>query len=479
MRILARIRHDTDKIEILRGFRVDRGAEAASWREPLLTAGARATDPAAPGEIVGIFHDARGKRLREIAWPGRSYSFYEHMKGPAMKRTGGVVARGHDVRELDAPRPDGAARLSFERREVAGGVVKATPLGSFALDPKKARRSHDAFPFSDPVSIHGLRGGNGGHIVDWSTTHGGPPSAKTLDIVVLGDGFQRGELGVFRGRADHFARRIFEVHPFDVYKDRTNIHRVVTQSNDSGVDNSPLPGPAKDTYYDVTGMYGGAESTGFFGTDSHDKIIDAIRLVAPPDRIDLVVMLVNAGIYGGHGDFANRTAYVPIVPDDDLFMQIASHEIGHALGGLTDEYLGEEKMTEGTSYPNLATEKQRIERTVPWWQWTTETERVGDDFRVVHQLGDPVDPNTQRPILPRGLGGMVGLFWGCSFIDWAYSGLDDEGDAYLDARGARFYRPMAACKMRWFEEPFCRVCVKTLRARIERSTGPLPPPPST
>jgi hypothetical protein len=75
----------------------------------------------------------------------------------------------------------------------------------------------------------------------------------------------------------------------------------------------------------------------------------------------------------------------------------------------------------------------------------------------VHVVSDPYDADNE-PLLAPGLGGMLGVFWGCQDIDPTSAPASGSCDPYQDPRGAPFYRPMAACKMRKSKAPFCRVC---------------------
>jgi hypothetical protein len=317
------------------------------------------------------------------------------------------------------------------------------------------------------VTIESLNeGAQGGEIISREHLHESGSPSECFNIVILGDGFQTSERSMFKERALVLTKALLKTRPFEHFKDKINVYAIVTDSNDSGVDDCPYRGVKKDTYYNVVGHFDEADYAGFFGSETPAKIHDAVRLVVPRHRVGVTVVLVNSAMYGGRSEFGSRTSFVPIVTDDKDFTDLAAHEMAHAIGTLADEYIGGGGPVKELTFPNVATEEQRLAHSVPWWRLASDIERSGGDFRIVHRLGDPTDEMV--PVVAAGLEGMLGLYWGCAFVDpKAPSGLAKKGDPYLDARGAHFYRGMARCKMRAQADVFCRVCADALTRSIE------------
>jgi hypothetical protein len=153
---------------------------------------------------------------------------------------------------------------------------------------------------------------------------------------------------------------------------------------------------------------------------------------------------------------------------DADFVNFTAHECCHAIARTAEEYLDGDPATPGKTYPNQASEQERLAHAV-WWTdlaLARELDAAGD-FRAVDLFGDPdVDfTPTHKPVFRKrtALNGMLGLYWGCQDID----PLPGPYDPYTDPRGRHFYRGMATCKMRRSKDPFCRVCSELIRRRIQ------------
>jgi IgA Peptidase M64 len=494
MRKLVEVDYRTNQVTVLGDWPISEEISSREGEHGLLKRNAEA-----PVQLMATFRlrtDADGTAPGEpklASWPVPAQaSFYDRPGRKAGQIQG--ERRARVLIEL----PDEATDVAFKLRDrgvEAKGAPSDTPLRSPAsLESGPLQRdglisniihrpeSGGSRPVLGPFDAYAVRLAGSGK---WS---------QSLNIVILGDGFQQGELDVFEACAKALADGIMETSPFSGYDGtkeapndkHINIYSLSIASKDSGVDDCPYRGVKKETYFEVEGSFGATDEkgvwAGYFGLSTQNQTVadHAAALLAesfkpacgaaPP--VHLKIVLVNTGIYGGHGDFLTRTVFIPIVPDPTLLVNLALHELAHGLCNLTDEYMGEVGLLPGETYANLATESDRRDGNVRWRARAHPFEMIGPNFRAVHQLGDPIDPLTGFPVMNAGLDGMLGLFWGCSFIDT--NGDGRTADPYNDPRGACFFRPMAKCKMRWLEEPFCRVCEAEIEAKIRQAAG-LPP----
>jgi len=443
MHLLMRWSKDNRRLDVLRTSTSDRPAR------PRLRH--LASEPQ-PGDIVVMLHDKDRRTLAEHTLPAQHMTFFDRPLKPSGDVEGRIMTWADSVRMLDLELPPDTSNVSVSRRVLdaksRSSLIPVTELDPHAAPPSRGRpRKYDA------VQLHG---------------HSDP--RRAFDIVILGDGFQRQEMKLFTKRARFLVSRLLEVEPFRSHRDLINVHAILTPSKDSGVTNCPHAGVRKDTFFKIEGNFRNAGYAGYFGTERMDIIHDALESVAPREYIDLAIVLVNSAIYGGRGDYESRTCYVPIVADDDLFIDLTIHEAAHAICQLTDEYISPFEPPTGFTALNFATEAQRLAGEVSWQRLAHGFELDRGQFRAQHRVGDPLDLGSGSPSLPNGLGDMLGLFWGCSFIEKT-----PEADGYthhrFDVRGGDYYRPMARCKMRKLSAPFCRVCMHALSRAIEEAAS--------
>ena len=448
MNLLFRLSDGNRRLELLRTSKSARPPRPSLLPDPTKPA------PMQLGDIVLTLHDTRNKRLAEHVLPATHMTFFDRPLKPSGEVIGRIATWMDAVRSLDVSIPPQATRLTLARHALdASSKSLLVPL--LELDPRadpsrRGRRIPKA-----PTQLHGERG----------------DASKSFDIVILGDGFQKQEMKLFGARARFLVSELLAIEPFKSLSDRINVHAVFTPSKDSGVTNCPHPGVRKNTFFEIEGNFKDAGYAGYFGTHRTDIIDDAAESVAPRELIDLVIVLVNSAIYGGRGDRESRTCYVPIVADDELFINLAVHEAAHAICGLTDEYISDiAPPIVGFKAPNFATEAERLTNEVCWRGLAHGFELDQGVFRATHRIGDPLDHTAGSPVLPNGLGDMLGLFWGCSFIEPT-----PPSDGFMphrfDVRGGGYYRPMARCKMRKLSDPFCRVCANALRLAIEEAAA--------
>jgi IgA peptidase M64 len=68
------------------------------------------------------------------------------------------------------------------------------------------------------------------------------PSSERWDLVLMGDGYQSGQLGQFATDTQSFVDKLFATAPFDnaAVAAAINVHRVDVTSTDSGADDPVL-----------------------------------------------------------------------------------------------------------------------------------------------------------------------------------------------------------------------------------------------
>ncbi len=163
----------------------------------------------------------------------------------------------------------------------------------------------------------------------WTTVIDNGPYANRIDIVSLSEGYAVGDLEMYAAHVDSLFGFIFDFEPFRTYRHFFNLHRVDVVSNESGVDNDPL-GVEKDTALDMdvacNWLYG----------ETCFNINNAYGYAANVDYWDKIMILVNTNDQTGVGLGDLIVLPMASVYNDD-HATLAIHELGHSVGGLSDE----------------------------------------------------------------------------------------------------------------------------------------------
>lgn len=250
-------------------------------------------------------------------------------------------------------------------------------------------------------------------------------SSKNLDIVFIAEGYTISEMQKFKADVRRFEKYIFDVYPFSEYRERSNIFAILSISVQSGTD-VPTKGMYLNTLLNASFYTFGIDR--YLTVGNTEKMFDVASLVP----YDNVFVLVNTQKYGGSG-FYNH--YTCCASDCRSAEEISSHELGHGLIGLADEYFGNPGDV-GYFY-HLNKE--------PWEMNITTLKKKPIKWASM------VTPNTPIPT-PRieTLKKAVGAF---------------EGAAYT-AKG--IYAPMQDCKMKSnIEKKLCPVCVQATKQVID------------
>ena len=149
------------------------------------------------------------------------------------------------------------------------------------------------------------------------------------DMVILGDGYQATEQWKFDQDVLTFLTGLFQKQPYQTFAAYYNVHTVFRASNQSGADEPDVVPPVfVDTAYDSTYNTGGVDRCLYIG-DSALGLADAALAPANEGRI---LVMVNSSRYGGcAGTFA-------VSYNGGSMVEVQSHELGHSMGQLADEY---------------------------------------------------------------------------------------------------------------------------------------------
>ncbi len=154
------------------------------------------------------------------------------------------------------------------------------------------------------------------------------PASEKVDIVILGDGYTKAEMGKFRNDAKKLSAFMMDQEPYISRKKDINIRAVETPSEVSGVC-KPHPGVFKRSALGV--QYGAFDSERYALTFDNKTV----RNVASQVPYDFMIILVNERTYGGGGIY---NLYTTVSVDNKYAEYIMVHEFGHHMGGLADEY---------------------------------------------------------------------------------------------------------------------------------------------
>lgn len=244
------------------------------------------------------------------------------------------------------------------------------------------------------------------------------PSSIKYDIVIIGDGFTATDQGLFNTKVGDVVTVLQGKAPYSDHMCALNIWRVNVVSAESGADH-PKDGILKNTELDCRyGDPGVGEAERCITSDSPAKCFEAASYA--PDQ-DAVFVLVNDTQSGGCSGGLVFTAIAP------GFAGILTHELGHKIGDLADEY--DCYVCNGSDDDRVYTGAEPTEPNA-----TIETDRV------LVKWSSFIDPNTPLPTTVNMPVGVVGLW---------------EGAAYY-AKGV--YRPQWICHMRSTAAAFCAVC---------------------
>jgi len=169
-----------------------------------------------------------------------------------------------------------------------------------------------------------------------SQINGNMPSDKALDILIIPEGYTKDELEKFYVDAKRMTEFLLEVSPFKEYSESINVRVVLAPSVESGTD-IPGAGIWKNTILN-SNFY-------TFGSERYLTTTDikSLRDICSTTYYDQIYVLVNTTKYGGGGIY---NFYNLCTADNKYSKEVFTHEFGHGLAWLADEYYYDDEMSE-------------------------------------------------------------------------------------------------------------------------------------
>jgi hypothetical protein len=250
--------------------------------------------------------------------------------------------------------------------------------------------------------------------------------SQKYDLVFIGDGFTNAEQKLFNLKVNQAVSDIQRKNPFNQSMCSFNIWRVNLISAESGISDPNINRVRRTELGCRFGDRKKGEIERCIYVPAKSKCFDAAA-IAP--EFDAVIVLVNDMDWGG---CESDVVFCTIAPN---FTQIVTHEMGHKIADLADEYTcrqcdGPEPPARYRG-PEPAQVNLTIERTQASIKWT-----------------GLINASTLIPTLMDQPPGVVGLF---------------EGGGYF-SNG--IYRPQKNCHMRKTPDEFCVVCRNEMLRRL-------------
>ena len=259
------------------------------------------------------------------------------------------------------------------------------------------------------------------------------PTDRRINLVIMSEGYKTNRFGQFRTDATNLVNLLLSAAPFNQYRSCFNAFTIAVASNENGSDH-PSQGTYADTYFNT----------------SYDSYGNPMFINLPPDEWDpdpahgigrvtallnslmpdggVPILLVNDLAYGGSG---GSVLICSRAPGSDT---IVTHEMGHTLARLGDEYEDAFPGYPDTEEPNTTRTTNLAQ--IKWNVWITSGTQIPTS---------PYGPHADR----------LGLFEG----------------AHYHTTG--WYRPRVNCRMRELTQPFCEVCQEALVLSFYRQVRPI------
>ncbi len=208
------------------------------------------------------------------------------------------------------PFPKSGITLSIEKRNNEKKLVK---IYTTVIDPADVNII-SAKTIDDDVLVY-------------NSFSSGDPSEK-VDIVILGEGYNREETNKFTSDIDRFTNIFFDQEPYRSLKKKFNIYGVLKPSSESGVD-EPRADIFRETTLNATFNSLGSER---YLLTADNKTMRDLAAYTPYDAI---YIMVNHSRYGGGGIY---NLFCTFTADAQFSKYLFIHEFGHSFAGLADEY---------------------------------------------------------------------------------------------------------------------------------------------
>ncbi len=261
-----------------------------------------------------------------------------------------------------------------------------------------------------------------------STLVANGPVSNRLNIVFFSEGYTNNQSAQFLDAATNAAIALLSHPPYQEYRSYFNAYAIFVASRQSG-SSHPADGITNNTYFGST--YDLDDRLIIMPPGGQAKVEALLSTFLPQCR--LPVLLVNDPVPGGSDGF-DKTAITSVGPATLETMDILTHETGHVLANLGDEYTNAHPGFPNTEEPNTTRETRSAY--IKWRTW--------------------IDSGTPLPTPPTApYAEVIGLFQG----------------AHYHVSG--WYRPKFDCAMNHKEMPFCEVCKEALVKAIYQSVRPV------
>jgi hypothetical protein len=259
------------------------------------------------------------------------------------------------------------------------------------------------------------------------------PVSNRLNIVFFAEGYTNNQTAQFLAAATNAANALLvgpnsSLPPYPEYRSYFNAYAIFVVSQQAG-STHPADGITNNTYFGST--YAMNDRLITMPASGQAKVDALLSTNLPQCR--LPVLLVNDPVPGGSDGF-DKTAIASVGPATGETMEILTHETGHVLANLGDEYTNAHPGFPNIEEPN--TTRQTRGALIKWRIW--------------------MDSDTPVPTpATAAYSEVIGLFEG----------------AHYHVTG--WYRPKFDCAMNHIGVPFCDVCLETLVKAIYQNVRPV------
>ena len=270
---------------------------------------------------------------------------------------------------------------------------------------------------------------------------------KRVDIVILPDGYTEAEREKFEKDCHTFAEGVLAYSPYTENREKFNFRAVWTPSHDSG---NSIPGKREWKHTALKTHFYTFNSERYQMTEDFQTLLDAAAHVP----YEMIYILSNTSKYGGGGIYNFYGISASDIPGAST-RKTYSHEMGHLLVGLADEYVGGVEMSdlyftdvepwEANITTLTALEKKEWKKLLGNAPVPTPVKET--PWELNPQNPDSPDFNPEKPW-------PLGVY---------------EGGGYLQ-KGV--YRPWPNCMMNWFHriDEYCPVCKQAIQETIDLYT---------
>ncbi len=266
--------------------------------------------------------------------------------------------------------------------------------------------------------------------------HSGNPLGRSINILILGDGFSSSEDSAFQSAVANLANAFSTQAPYSSFASKINVYSVLVHSTNSGVSGSIENPGTVNTYFHM--VCSGSGDTGV-GVTNRNLMLSVANKYLP--QYTAIYMLGNTHNASGTA-VSNAIGLGTLGPNTTDQFHTFLHELGHAIYGLSDEYTlqGSGPGVGGTNWPGGT-----IFGPFGAGSAVNITDTIAHESSIWQGL------NTSPPFLLANSNctngsnnstntSVIGRF---------------EGAGYYNCG---LYRPQGDCKMRTTNSPFCAVC---------------------